>query len=548
MDRSLYFLFNNKLITSINTGGNYGYGSSSQTTASKISNDLTTTGNKFNINYRGNKFSKGVYDPHPNLPQNPTNERETNRLGIANIIQESKKYPMMQLYPQDFIYLKNFGKYPLNRCIILRRFRNPVDDNLFLSKKPMSSYNKCVSTIIGWIRPEDEELIKFSFNENWVNENKSIREILSEAFGLDAIGSMAFPSGGGIAGAAGAIGSLAQKLSTPFSEYVNYKMLEQLGFLGGNLFDIIGNPNIIKSTKRRGIESEGDPFDNQMDIEFETEYEYRYVDGVDPSTVMLDIIGNGIRMGVEEEKYFLSGGGGARIKQVLDKIAQGKILELVIDVINGLIKVIGTAVENFTKFVSNAVSNPSAAIGDAVNVITGFIKGFAASIIAKHRIKIAASLAWMTGAPSGIWHVSIGNPIDPIISIGNMVLTRTSISLGNELGFNDFPSRVKMEFSLTPARGRGAQMLENMINKGQGRIYYRDASNYPSYKERIKELTGSKSTIFNSNNAVNSNNADVLGGNTSVLDAQLEELRILAQYESAESEIASVSESNNNNQ
>jgi len=109
-------------------------------------------------------------------------------------------------------------------------------------------------------------------------------------------------------------------------------------------------------------------------------------------------------------------------------------------------------------------------------------KNFLEYIISRYREELKSSLAVDTGLPSGIWHVSIGNPKMPIISCGDLIITSSKLKLGKEFGYNDFPNSFEITYRLKSARERGRNELVRIMNSGRGRTYvYPEASDNPDY-------------------------------------------------------------------
>jgi hypothetical protein len=76
----------------------------------------------------------------------------------------------------------------------------------------------------------------------------------------------------------------------------------------------------------------------------------------------------------------------------------------------------------------------------------------------------------LSGAPVGLWHVTIGNPRNPIFSMGNLILTNAQISHSGPLGIDDFPTELKVKVTLTHGQPRDVSGIENMYTCGQGDI------------------------------------------------------------------------------
>ena len=79
--------------------------------------------------------------------------------------------------------------------------------------------------------------------------------------------------------------------------------------------------------------------------------------------------------------------------------------------------------------------------------------------------------AFMTGDPTGQYHVTIGNPLDPIAVIGNLYCDKTTYKLGGPLSYEGFPTELEVEISLKPARPRDKADIERMFNGGKERMY-----------------------------------------------------------------------------
>ena len=78
----------------------------------------------------------------------------------------------------------------------------------------------------------------------------------------------------------------------------------------------------------------------------------------------------------------------------------------------------------------------------------------------------------LKGDDVGLWHVTIGNPKNPIVAIGNLILTDASIQQFGPLGLDDFPTELKVTCTLKHARGRDAVEIGRMYTKGTNGIYY----------------------------------------------------------------------------
>ena len=79
--------------------------------------------------------------------------------------------------------------------------------------------------------------------------------------------------------------------------------------------------------------------------------------------------------------------------------------------------------------------------------------------------------AFLSGSPTGNWHLTIGNPLNPIAMVGNLVLTTSEYKFIGPLGKDDFPSELEVVVTLKSGRDRDKGDIENMFNAGRGRLY-----------------------------------------------------------------------------
>jgi hypothetical protein len=79
--------------------------------------------------------------------------------------------------------------------------------------------------------------------------------------------------------------------------------------------------------------------------------------------------------------------------------------------------------------------------------------------------------ALLIGEPVGEWHVTVGNPLNPIAMIGNLICTGIELNFSDELGPDDFPTEIKIIVKLEHGMARDRDAIESIFNRGMGRIY-----------------------------------------------------------------------------
>jgi hypothetical protein len=414
---------------------------------------------------------------------------------VLNII-EKLAPTKAALKPADFAYLKNIGVFPNNRLMIARRFAGPADDNIMVNKGPTEWGPFAV--LMSWV-PEGENFLSFTFGEEWTDSEADFTGILQglgKDVGLDNLG--------GISGAAGNV------LPLPgFTEIFQRRFLEGLGLLEGGTADTIpaGNPNLIKTSKRRklvGYSDAGSGLKCSVNIKMVCEYELKYISGIDPTIVWMDLLGMITRFGTSESATY-----------GLNKEA-GKTLISWANDPNLLIKAaaaaINTAIKGIVQFVQDAINKAFNAGTLAASKLKGMVGGtptpdptkeepkkasdvknaevtaernsqqsildeisaglgkigldILEGLLQKYRVKIIGIINSLTGMPSTPWHISIGNPMRPTFCSGDMLVEQVELRLGPTLAFNDLPSSITVEFNMTNARPWGLQEIMAKFNSG----------------------------------------------------------------------------------
>lgn len=100
--------------------------------------------------------------------------------------------------------------------------------------------------------------------------------------------------------------------------------------------------------------------------------------------------------------------------------------------------------------------------------------------------------AILTGEPTGNWHLTVGNPLNPIMVVGNLICTKMTVDWDTELGPDDFPMGMKVTYTLEHGMARDKAGIQSMFNRGSGRIYklpdYIKASS--DYESKVDDYTG----------------------------------------------------------
>jgi hypothetical protein len=459
-----------------------------------------------NFNYRvvdgkavQSLFGNGQFSPYPTSTNvasgsvekmnGPTeiHSDERNDISISSIIAYCAQHPAMKLDYAHFAYLKNVGVYPNNRLIIARRFGGGVGNDL------TAMTGQALATIVTYFG-ETEECFSITFNEEYTAAEGSFEEVLND-IGDDILSG---DNKGGKLGteAAGGFGIIPLP---GIMEGVQHIILNKLGLsnIGGPGDSPLGNPNLIREAQQRAIPGKGKAgtaLAAKFSVKMTIEYEQKFINGVDPTLVYLDIIQNALTFGTSKSVFQFSNGFGQGVSGFIQSLISGDlqaITSAITQFVTSLISAISESVQNLVNQLITALDSEKeapkdetpdqkkqrekdgiAAAGQAIIGLLGKVsQATIGTIVSRYKVRLLGIANALTGAPSTPWHVTIGNPKKPIFSSGDMLCSSVNLSLGPTLAFNDLPSTIKLEIELTNARSLGSQEIFNRFNTGKGRSY-----------------------------------------------------------------------------
>jgi len=367
----------------------------------------------------------------------------------------------ISLKPSDFAYLKKLGVYPSNRLIVARRFGLGVGDDL------VRYQNEPTAVVASYIE-DTKEFISISFGEMWEEvTNTNFGDHVGQAgeeYRLGKVGDF-IKAGGNLFAAPG------------FTEYLQYYLFKEAGLTTEDNLLLLpaGNPNIIRKAQKRktyggksGQGAEDQAFSGlkySFSISIKTEYEIKYIDGIDPTLVYFDIISNLLRFGTSEAQFQFDERFNDEARKTIEKFSSGDFTEVMVQVASML------------KGMINAVKNTTTELLDSLFGLTdqkdhlnkdgkvgtfNFTEAIFSSQIKKYRLAFIGLVQALSGSPSGIYHVTVGNPLRPLFASGDLVPSDSvgaKISLGTELGYNNLPTSITFDMTLSNARPCGLQEI-----------------------------------------------------------------------------------------
>jgi hypothetical protein len=446
------------------------------------STEETGTRSLFSTRNNFKKFNNktGLY-PHPLSFDPNTHSDEVYNISTSNIIDKLSGYPCMKLKFADFAYCRDYGVYPNNRLVICRRFQSPMIDDLTLAGRDNGS--EPISTLISWA-PDTESILSFNFGEVWVEAQASFKELLNDVGGdfklPFKLGDVLF-SGADIVPLPG------------FTEGLQRKILEKLGIIQQGNADIIpsGTPNLIKESKQRQLIKEdqaGSGLMGKVSVTVKCSWEQKFISGVDPTLVYYDILQTILAFGGSQAVFYLGkrsnlGNLDSKLQDFLKPGGATRLIKAVVeaftDALNGIITEVNKLIRKFfmgdeensgsseAKTEDQVKADNEKTVADAQSAAGKVIKGFFDTVIKKYRVQALGIVTTLTGLPSTPWHVTIGNPLRPIFSSGDMLTSDVKVNLGQQLAFNDLPSYIECEFTLTSARNLGIdEIFEKLTCSG----------------------------------------------------------------------------------
>lgn len=421
----------------------------------------------------------------------------------------------------DFMYCKDLGM-PNNRLITLRRFALPVGDIIMGPPSTVTGEDSNAADVPGdigrmlcYFDTEDnklEDIINYSFNAKFERKEAKIQEKDSKEDER--------PS------------PLGMLLNTMSSQYRTSFLKSTTGT--NNLMDWgLSKLNIYKAASKHGGNSDswyrnnpvmtGQNYDQNKvyeppntirsmyiydgNLEFKHSftltfnYTLRSYDNINPKAAMLDLLANITAVTYRRGNFWggrqqINGpqpnaAGWRKANNIIDKAWDklGGVFQGMIDGGFDMSAMLGNLANSFGQMIKGAVAGLQTAATQLVSFasgkgLTGETKktvqkvGAFVGPMLKSKLKdtlgrpqIYAFNSLLSGDNTGLWHVTIGNPRNPIAVMGNMIVTDTKIQHYGPLGMDDFPTGIKVTVTLEHARPRDMVDIQKMYTRGMSSIY-----------------------------------------------------------------------------
>lgn len=416
---------------------------------------------------------------------------------------------------QDFVFCKYWNVIPNNRLITLRKYHAPCVDSLNFPgmEKGDVTYAPIATAVTYFGEGTDnsiKDILKFSTGMRWESLQSDVWEVVGEGSGTDQAIQIGENADGKFF--ASTLGYMAKLFALGNGDYDYARAMKEHGNLPPDPYQngpytnrLIGPANSIDSVykRKRGL-------DFSMPLEIKFHYIARPIGGVNTKAAMLDILANLLVMGsasamfwgganrfmINPQVYpFFSQGGQSLLQKIykgelwgdngaFDQIKKAasstfggdnlsKLADDILGALGGMVSKI-FSITGINGSLADIVNSVGSEKGQETgrNIIEGAGERIATKLMKSSIVPYMSGMrALLTGEPVGDWHLTIGNPLNPIAVIGNLICTGMNVEFGEELGPDDFPIEMTVTIKLDHGMPRDRDAIESMFNRGSGRIY-----------------------------------------------------------------------------
>jgi hypothetical protein len=453
----------------------------------------------------------------PEVSRNPTAQAIIGTTTSSGAyLKPNSPYVSQPYNVKDFIFCKYYGVIPNNRMITLRRFPTPVMDNLRVpTTAPRIEASQEGDTIKGNLVPRDglntAQMIKDGtalpiaqavtyFGGDTGNTLDSILNVetglkwepkgqktklgaegndkgfLGSTYGKyieSIIGAEAFNTTQNISNGIGVVTDPDNR-----ELQIRRQLLEKLTTGDGPLSQrIFVDVNTVNSMYVRGVGFTG----GEQTFSLKFTYSLTSVGEVNSRMMFIDLFANLLAIGSDYGKFLapqllvnsnrqgigFPGGSKGYVKHLTNPV----------EFLNDMMKM------KFGEEVKKKIKGLEGQLSKAQTELTGLSNGKPLSkngqLYKTLTVMLTSDLLnnlyyepiMLSGYPTGEWHVVVGNPLNPIAMMGNLICEKVKINFNNTLGPDDFPTEMTAVFSMRAARTKHRGDFESMFNRGNGRLY-----------------------------------------------------------------------------
>lgn len=390
----------------------------------------------------------------------------------------------------DFIQCEHYGAISNEYLITLRRFPYPVGDDIVnpivfdgdgaAQKAKQPDLARALTYLSPSLGNDIKEILKFKVGFSWNEVESKIQEITQSTGNRGAVGAMIDGSpllsaieaaGNGLNPAQAAM--IRDKGSgwDPTSETYPNK--------------VFGPYNVIDKLM---VRDRGMVFEQDFTLTFY--YDIRGYGNTSPKAAFMDTMSNLLALTYNTAPFWGGAtrylGSGTVGKPFGDwkKLASGNYEEYFKDLGGQMLKGATNLFDDVSKIFKGG------SLGDS-KVFNNIVGGGLMKLLGGPQGGTIAQ-AFISGDPTGNWHLTIGNPMNPMLVSGNLTLQDAQFEFEGPMSYEGFPSKLKMTVTLKPGRARDRGEIESMFNAGRGRMYLQSNAYNPAGEEQITTPYGKK--------------------------------------------------------
>lgn len=416
---------------------------------------------------------------------------------------------------KDFLYCKYYGSIPNNYMVTLRRFPTPVKDNFSL---PEGFKNQANTLLQGVGRPVAQaitwwggntgnslnDIISFTSGINWKRIaqsdtgtqqefdkglfNNALASYIRSALQVGGVDQETTDNAENIINLSA---ELADPESTSERQKRAYSFRDKAEEGNGPLSNYIWvSVDTVDNTyvRDRGLSWQ----DKVITLKFH--YDLATVASVNSKAAMLDILGSllglatnygqfltpAFRYNSEFAPIVFPGGNAGLNEFYLDPLKYWEKFSVYLSNLkdkiqknaSGDVTTVGQEGTSPTVGAEDSQPDPNKSSGTTSSDVDAVIRKILRISGTKSLIdSIQMPLSFLTGSPIGEWHLVVGNPMNPIAMIGNLICEGVTIDFSDKLGPDDFPCELTATYTLKHGRDRERGEIESMFNRGDGRLY-----------------------------------------------------------------------------
>jgi hypothetical protein len=390
----------------------------------------------------------------------------------------------------DFMFCKNYGKIPNNRLITLRRYPFPVDDRLAVDGKNQPIP---IAQAVTWWGGDTQNALAnigvMKWNLKWMTLPVKYQEISGNEVLISDLLKVFNGAGDKFKGLANQLGVLNAALTTNDANLqqitgLEVKMQDYLKKLyepNGPFWNRVYGPvNVIhESTRReRGMQ---DGWNTPFTLNFH--YSFRSFNGLSPKIVALDLISSFLNLTYNDapflgqlSRYFAKPGLkfeptineqiGNLLTQFATSFATSNSTQM-FGLVQKLLNTISVATKEGVRIAKDASKGNTQ---EAKEVGLKLAQAEAMTLLANAIPDFISMRSALSDRPIGEWHLVVGNPLNPIMVMGDLVCSGCTMKFDEEIGPDDFPTGVTFTVNLQQGKPRDKVAIERMFNLGESKM------------------------------------------------------------------------------